>query len=300
MGGDITVKSTLGIGSIFTFDIKVSLAHQVDVETTLPNRSVIGLEPNQPKYRILIVEDVEENRLLLFKLLEPLGFELREACQGQDAVTMWQNWQPHLILMDIRMPVMDGYQATQEIRKAERRRMKDETKAERRRMKDENIYSSGSQLENPQKLACNPLHFSDFTLHPSTVIIALTASAFDEQRETMLRAGCDDFISKPFREDILYEKLAHYLGVRYLYEAENQATSTQQSVQPLQLTAESLTVMPSEWVQQLHHAALAMDDQSVIELIQQIPEKEATLAKILSHLVDNFRLDLIVDCLDKI
>ena len=178
--------------------------------------------------------------------------------------------------------------------------MKDETKAEVRRMKDENSYSSESQLENPQQPTDNPLHFSDFTLHTSTVIIALTASAFDEQRETMLRAGCDDFIPKPFREDILYEKLAHYLGVRYLYEAENQATSTQESAQPLQLTAESLTVMPSEWVQQLHHAALAMDDQSVIELIQQIPEKEATLANTISNLVDNFRLDLIVDCLDKI
>ena len=318
MGGDITVKSTLGIGSIFTFDIKVNLADQADVETTLPTRPVIGLEPNQPKYRILVVEDVEENRLLLFKLLEPLGFEVCEACQGQEAVTMWQSWQPHLILMDIRMPVMDGYQATQEIRKAEEqirkvqgrrmkdetkaqvRRMKDETKAEVRRMKDENSYSSEPQLENPQQQTDNPLHFSDFTLHTSTVIIALTASAFDEQRETMLRAGCDDFIPKPFREDILYEKLARHLGVRYLYEAENQATSTQESAQPLQLTLEALNIMPSEWVQQLHHAALAMDDQCVIELIQQIPEKEATLGQALSNLVDNFRLDLIVDCLDKI
>jgi CheY-like chemotaxis protein len=220
--------------------------------------------------------------------------------------------------MDIRMPVMDGYQATQEIRKAEEqirkvqgrrmkdetkvqvRRMKDETKAQVRRMKDENSYSSEPQLENPQQQTDNPLHFSDFTLDTSTVIIALTASAFDEQRETMLRAGCDDFIPKPFREDILYEKLARHLGVRYLYEAENQATSTQKSAQPLQLTLDALNIMPSEWVQQLYQAALAMDDQCVIELIQQIPEKEATLAKTLSNLVDNFRLDLIVDCLDKI
>jgi hypothetical protein len=58
--------------------------------------------------------------------------------------------------------------------------------------------------------------------------------------------------------------------------------------------------MPSQWVQQLHHAALAMDETLVIELIQQIPKAEATLAKTLTNLVDNFRLDLIVDVAQEI
>ncbi|MBD0347233.1 MAG: response regulator, partial [Coleofasciculus sp. Co-bin14] len=256
MGGDISVSSSLGQGSIFTFDIQVHLTSPATVETKAPNRRVIGLEPNQPKYRILIVEDVEENRQLLVKLLEPLGFEVCEASQGQEAVALWQSWRPHLILMDIRMPVMDGYDATKRIKQA----------------------PNGH----------------------NTVVIALTASAFEEQREAILGAGCDDFIRKPFQEEILYEKIALYLGVRYLYEAENKLTATQESAQLLQLTSDALSVMPSEWVHTLHQAALAMDDEQVTQLIEQIPETEATVAKLLTYLVDNFRLDLIVDCLDTV
>jgi PAS domain S-box-containing protein len=251
MGGDISVSSTLGQGSIFTFDIKVTLVDSADIETTVASRRIIGLEPNQPKYRILIVEDIKQNRLLLVKLLAPLGFEVGEAIDGQEAVTMWQSWQPDLILMDMKMPVMDGYEATKRIREA----------------------------PNSQ----------------DTVIIALTASAFEEEREDILKAGCNDFVSKPFLAEILYEKIALHLKVRYVYAAENQAASTQ----PLQLTKEALNVMPNEWLEELYRAAIALDEISIISLIKQIPERESMLTKILTDLVDNFRLDLIANCLNE-
>jgi len=77
---------------------------------------VVALEPDQPHYRILIVDDKWTNRQLLLKLLNPLGFDLQEAENGQQALEMYESWQPHLIWMDMRMPVLDGYEATQRIK----------------------------------------------------------------------------------------------------------------------------------------------------------------------------------------
>lgn len=280
MGGDITVRSTLGEGSTFTFDIKVDLASQADVLPSVPDGVVIGLEPNQPSYRILIAEDVEESRLLLVKLLERLGFEIKEAVNGQEAFAIWKQWQPHLILMDICMPIMDGYEAIQAIRNDEKSRIKNEK-------------SPGSQFQVQTKEYQN-----NNLVHPtSTITIALTASAFEEQRDAILKSGCDDFIAKPFPEKILYQKIAHHLGVRYLYEAENQF---QEVDQQLSLTIDDLSIMPIEWQKKLHWAALTMDDDLILELIKQIPESHATLAKTIINLVDNFRIEVIIDCFKEV
>lgn len=116
MGGDITVSSEVGRGSIFKFSITVDVVDAKDVETKQLTRRVIALEPNQPRYRILIVDDKPLNRQLLIKLLNPLGFELKEACNGKEAIEIWDNWEPHLIWMDMRMPIMDGYKATKQIK----------------------------------------------------------------------------------------------------------------------------------------------------------------------------------------
>ena len=117
MGGDITVSSQVGRGSIFKFNIPIRVVDAIHLEVNKqPTRRVIALELNQPFYRILIVDDRWENRHLLFKMLQPLGFELKEASNGIEALEIWESWQPHLIWMDMRMPVMDGYEATQQIK----------------------------------------------------------------------------------------------------------------------------------------------------------------------------------------
>ncbi|MGI0483231.1 ammonium transporter [Geminocystis sp. CENA526] len=118
MGGDITIKSKLGEGSIFSFDIvaKVVNANDVEIEARSYSRHVVALKSGQQRYRILVVDDRPMNRLLLIKLLQPLGFELKEAGNGKEAIEIWDNWKPHLIWMDMRMPVMDGYEATQHIK----------------------------------------------------------------------------------------------------------------------------------------------------------------------------------------
>ena len=116
MGGDITVKSKVGKGTTFRFKIQVNVTKKTDIEIEQNSRHVIALKPNQPRYKILIVDDRPTNRLLLIKLLQPLGFELQEAENGKQAIEIWDKWQPHLIWMDMRMPVIDGYEATQIIK----------------------------------------------------------------------------------------------------------------------------------------------------------------------------------------
>lgn len=116
MGGDITVRSQVGQGTTFTFDIQVSRVDANDIEYKQQTRRVIALEPNQPRYRILIVDDKSINRQLLIKLLNPMGFELKEASNGKEAISLWEMWEPHLIWMDMRMPIMDGYEATKHIK----------------------------------------------------------------------------------------------------------------------------------------------------------------------------------------
>jgi len=116
MGGEISVISQVGQGSIFKFYISVIEVQESDTETEKPKQRVIALELNQPRYRILIVDDKPINRQLLIQMLNPLGFELKEASNGQEAIEVWDTWSPHLIWMDMRMPVMDGYEATKHIK----------------------------------------------------------------------------------------------------------------------------------------------------------------------------------------
>jgi CheY-like chemotaxis protein len=117
MSGDIRVERKRNDGSIFRFDIQADLPMPCDiVEMERPVRRVIGLEPGQPSYRILIVEDMLESRLLLRKLIESVGFEACEAANGQEAIAQFERWEPHLIWMDMRMPVMDGHEATRRIK----------------------------------------------------------------------------------------------------------------------------------------------------------------------------------------
>jgi PAS domain S-box-containing protein len=267
MGGELIVDSAFNIGSTFRFNILIQPVDSASLEAAHPNRRVIGLAPGLPTYRILVVEDNWANRQLLVDLLELVGFEVQAAENGQEAITLWRNWSPHLIWMDIRMPVINGYEATRQIR------------AE---IAAQNADDASSEVSS----------------RLGTVIIALTASAFEEDRVAILSAGCDDFVRKPVSEKNLMEKMAHYLGVQYVYE-EHPAPY----LSHLQLpkpgcrdcpTFDSLSVMPPDWIAQLHRAAQIADEELLLQLIEQIPSIHDQLASTLRDLVHNFCLEEII------
>jgi len=320
MGGEITVISTVGRGSKFIFDIHVCPVN--GIQPTIPrteHKKVIGLAPNQPTYRMLITEDQSANRLLLSKLLGRLGFEIREAENGQKAVELWEDWKPDLIWMDMRMPVMDGYEATQHIRARERQL---------------GIGNWQQVLSSDKNSDQEILHSAPHRLIP-TKIIALTASAFEEQRQSILMAGCNDFVRKPFQEEDLLMKISEHLQVQYIYATENGDRNTKVSENlninqkknrktsgtgnpylsitasqgltdpPLRENVDSIALqltdiqallskMPPEWTHQLYHAASQGSDVLVFKLAEQIPPHYRVLADVLTELSSNFQFDQIL------
>jgi len=118
MGGQLYIDSRIGEGTTVRFDIPelVIPASQVTENANTLTRRVTGLVPHHTGYRILVVDDRLPARQLLIRLLSPLGFDVLEAGNGREAVEMWQRSRPNLIFMDIRMPVMDGKEATRLIK----------------------------------------------------------------------------------------------------------------------------------------------------------------------------------------
>jgi PAS domain S-box-containing protein len=155
MGGVLSVNSVLNRGTLFEFAIPVMPGANLPGQITLPTARVVGLAPNQPRYRILIVEDQPNNRQLLSQLLQTVGFEVREATNGREAISVWSNWSPHLIWMDLHMPVMSGDRATQTI------------KATSKGKNTVIIALSASSFEKPQELMLSA-GCDDFASKPFT------------------------------------------------------------------------------------------------------------------------------------
>jgi len=274
MGGDITVDSTIGKGSIFKFSVPVHRAEFVPVTMVQSRQRVIRLAPHQLNYRILIAEDKAENRQLLVKLLTGVGLAVQEAVNGEETIALWKTWQPHLIWMDMQMPVLDGYEATKQIRQQEQVRA---AKQQQRR--------SGNTRYTPTK------------------IIALTAHAFEENREKVLAAGCDDFITKPFREDALFSKMAQHLGVQYEYESIDQSQIRQElqlATIDLNMAQIELAAMPRDWINLLYEAATQVDDELVLQLIDRISNTGSALAVALTHWTNHLRFDKIIEIIDQL
>jgi signal transduction histidine kinase/CheY-like chemotaxis protein len=249
LGGEMTVYSQVGVGTIFQFEIQTRALASKELPALSHNHQVIGLESGQQSYRILIVDDKLENRWLLVDLIAPIGFEVREAVDGQEAIDLWQKWSPHLIWMDVRMPVMDGLSATKQI-----------------------------------KASANS----------STVIIALMGSGFEEDRMIAYAAGCDGFMRKPLNTEMIFETMSVHLGVRYRYSTKQWSEKPSSSSSLLPLKASDLSVMPTQWVEQLHQAAARVNAKQIINLLEEIPPSHVALKDALTDLIEGFCFEEIV------
>ncbi|PZV20255.1 MAG: hypothetical protein DCF12_22560, partial [Snowella sp.] len=251
MGGDIAVKSELNQGTTFNFSIQVKLGKETQ-ESNKSTQRVLALAPDQPIYKILAVDDKPINCQLLVKLLTPLGFEVKEAANGEDAIAIWEAWEPHLIFMDMRMPVMDGYEATKYIK---------------------------AQVKGS-----------------ATAVVALTASVLEEEKVIVLSAGCDDFIRKPFKENMIFEALTKHLGVTYIYEQNQEQDHS--SLETAKLSTKNFEIMPQQWLRQLSQAALEANTEEVITLIGEISSTEIFLTQSLTKLVRKFEFEQILDLIN--
>ncbi|MEM0980021.1 MAG: PAS domain S-box protein, partial [Cyanobacteria bacterium P01_H01_bin.58] len=264
MGSEIQLATTLGQGTTFFFELDVLRApYPSEVASDRECRTVKHIKPAPTSHRLLVVEDNRINRLLLVRLLENAGFEVQSVENGEAAVERAQSWKPHLIWMDIHMPIMDGYEATRQIKSA--------------------------------------------GLTPCPIILALTASVFESDKQRILSAGCDDFLGKPFQSHQIFQKIAQYLPIDYVYskEAADPKLPSDSSQEDVSLEAKSATdslnlalpAMPKTWFKSLHQAAVRGSDDQVIELARTLPPEESALMHALEIWVEGFRFDAILEWL---
>jgi PAS domain S-box-containing protein len=255
MGGDVTVSSGLGRGSIFLFEVPVKRGDAGVAATRTQSRHIVGMDTRVPGPKILIVDDQIENRDWLAKLLTLIGFSVRSADNGATGIRDWEQWEPQLILMDVHMPVMDGLEATRRIKAKPRGR--------------------------------------------ETVIVALTASAMNDDREAVSLSGADDFLSKPCREDELLKKLGDHLNIEYVYDEESGDDKDRPQADGEPLTTERLGLLPQELLNKLRNATLGGDKKGLDRLILEVSETvNVGIAQVLQELANNYDYDALTRLLD--
>lgn len=203
------------------------------------------IRPGQGEIRILIVDDKLDNRLYLTRLLEPLGFALRQATNGCEAIAAFEEWRPQMILMDIVMPVMDGREATRRIKAM------------------------------PESAA--------------VVIVALSASAFEEERNAVMATGADDFLRKPASAEELLVVIGKHLHIEYDTAedtAEPSATAVARNPRPEMRSRLSAVTLDA-----MRDAVFRSDDRAFAALVDALPPDLEDIAGALRHAVRQFDWD---------
>jgi len=239
MGGELSVSSEVGRGSRFRLEIPVKVASAPECDKPARNR-VLGLHPEMGEVRILAVDDRPDNLALFRSLLTPLGFTVREAANGAEALDIHASWAPQAILLDMRMPVMDGYETARRIKAG----------------------PEGRQ----------------------TLVVAVTASAFEKSRQEVLEAGVDAYLRKPFQADELLDVLADGLGLRYVHAEE----TPDRDMAAGRVDQAEMQALPGETLADLRRALDEGNMSRMTALIDSIAGNSPSLAKGLRALADRY------------
>jgi PAS domain S-box-containing protein len=255
MGGEIRLASEPGIGSKFYLEVPVRHADGGILSKRIETRRVAGLQSRQQAPRVMIVDDEPNNRGWLTGLLKMIGFSVREAENGAEAIQLWQEWKPDLILMDVRMPIMDGLEATRRIR----------------------LQPGGAE----------------------TVIIALTASALDEDRRVVMQSTMNDYLPKPCPEDELLEKIRAQLNLSYDYDdTETPRSGSSGAASGSNLTSVTNQELPLELAADLQVAIRNGEKEQLDRLIEQTGEWNTLVSLALKDLADKYDYDGLIHLLE--
>ena len=252
MGGTIEVASDLGHGAVFSFSIETEIA----AASAVPGRSAaraLALEPGQPAFRLLVVDDNEDNREVLLQLLRKLGFTVTSARDGEEAVALWREFSPHLTWMDLQMPVMDGYEATRLIKDLAR----------------------------------------DLDRLPAPVV-AITASALQGERQRIRDIGCDDFLTKPFREEDIVAALERHLGARFIRETPSSTTDSSDTGTTTDWPAR-FSRLPAADLDALRASVAALDLDSAQRAADTVAQSDPELAGRIRALLQDYRFDTLTE-----
>ncbi len=262
MEGNLSVNSTEGDGSVFSFRAMVEQGEETHLIGVDEVRSVATIDPDFKMTdgetpRLLIIDDSLNNRLLLLTILEQAGFQVKTAENGEVGCGIQKEWQAHMVWMDIRMPVMGGIEATKIIR--------------------------------------------NFQSETQPVIIAVTASAFDEEKEEIMNIGCNDFVHKPYRESLIFEKIESHLGVHFIYD-DIKRGSVELEIKAHGMDRESmvndLASIPVELRRELAEALEYSDLNNINSLLLEIKKLDIRTYQNLFSLTEKYEYDKILTILN--
>jgi CheY-like chemotaxis protein len=251
MGGDLVAGSVFGKGSLFTASCRFKEGQQEFGERQEEVRRVLGLAPDVGSRTILVVDDKEKSRRYVVELLTFVGFKILEAANGEEALAVCRKKKPDLVLMDMRLPLMDGYEAT-------------------RRLK---ATAKGKKIP----------------------VIAVSASAFEEERNEILASGADEFISKPFKESELFAGIKKLLGIEFRY-AEDTAVLPGQS-ELVTLTPSDLARLPDDLREELRQALIILHVGAIQDVIGRIYAFDKPLGRFLKRMEKQYQFEILLDLL---